>query len=549
MATKLYDLCEANLGGYWSGWADQRSTGATIVADPTVLISGLLTTKHTIVDSLSSVDRADLAYDRSGISPAGPSPFSKGASVWFRTAVKLDANYVPQLLGGNNDGLFNILIDIHGNTGVYTPWEIAINANNSKWRVHIQGGGSSLTAPTSNRGYDISVLNPGDVLDVSCFVTWNADSTGRTIVYASVNGTPLNSGNAVVDDTGPIGSTVETGFYAKNAHYRGGNKGGGTTSVYHTGWIIGDSKADLVVPTKGTIKIGYLDGSLNPIVGATVNANGVGSRGCRVETMVEDGTITHLADYIDYTGSGNIQAIMVLYDGATGAKLGQTRVFGPNAATDPSGFKELQLTQAVSRRSGQTHRTVTHFELNAALTRWRGDNVGTNTFFSDSNGWTAPNGPEDPLGANATGNPNRTKSGYALYAVPRADVQAPTSSCAGAPLLVTSPSITLPYSATDDTMLDKVQLYVKVPEAVSYTLALTDDNATGTSYSGSFTYTPDVPGIYSFYTVAVDAAGNVEPVPDGPDILVTYANPGVAGSPTVSSGDRRLHRRYRRRHY
>ncbi|HWC13905.1 MAG TPA: Ig-like domain-containing protein, partial [Actinomycetota bacterium] len=84
--------------------------------------------------------------------------------------------------------------------------------------------------------------------------------------------------------------------------------------------------------------------------------------------------------------------------------------------------------------------------------------------------------------------------------------------------------ITVTYSATDATAgLTTVALWVKAPDALTYskvdTATITGDPTTKT---GSLSFTPTGNGAYSYYTIATDAAGNVEDAPETPDGTVTY---------------------------
>src|SRR5215211_2248160 len=96
----------------------------------------------------------------------------------------------------------------------------------------------------------------------------------------------------------------------------------------------------------------------------------------------------------------------------------------------------------------------------------------------------------------------------------KVDKATPTSS-ASSPAATNLNPFTVDYTASDQTALsglEKVALYVRTPEVgTGYVLAATDYSPSG---SGSFNYTPDAgEGTYRFYTVAYDAAGNIETSP------------------------------------
>jgi phosphodiesterase/alkaline phosphatase D-like protein len=126
------------------------------------------------------------------------------------------------------------------------------------------------------------------------------------------------------------------------------------------------------------------------------------------------------------------------------------------------------------------------------------------------------------------------------------DTSSPAST-GSAPAYSTTSSWSVSYSAADNSGgsgLASVELWVKPPGASSYAKAGTDSSPGAT---GSISYTSGgTNGTYSFYTIAVDKAGNREPVPSAGDaatVLDTAApsafqmtNPGqyVAGTITLS---------------
>ena len=96
------------------------------------------------------------------------------------------------------------------------------------------------------------------------------------------------------------------------------------------------------------------------------------------------------------------------------------------------------------------------------------------------------------------------------------DSIAPTSSANALSPFTNNAGITIAYTASDNSGgsgLQEVDLYVKGPTDASYNKVLTDFNI-----SGSFSYSAgEGDGTYSFYTVAIDKAGNVESAPINPD--------------------------------
>ncbi len=156
---------------------------------------------------------------------------------------------------------------------------------------------------------------------------------------------------------------------------------------------------------------------------------------------------------------------------------------------------------------------------------------------------------------------NGTYSFYALATDKAGNVQTPPStpnattsyladsiapgSKATAPSSASTNSWSVGYTASDNaggSGLASIELWVKTPGGSGYMKALTSSSS---ATSGSFSYTASAgDGTYSFYTVAVDVAGNREAAPSTPDASTaldtgapspfTMNNPGVYLHGTVS---------------
>ena len=110
------------------------------------------------------------------------------------------------------------------------------------------------------------------------------------------------------------------------------------------------------------------------------------------------------------------------------------------------------------------------------------------------------------------------------------DTVAPASTAA-APATAAGAPIDVSYTAGDGggSGVASVELWAKAPNVGSYSLALTD----ATPESPSFSYFPaSGDGTYSFATVAIDRAGNREPIALATDAETTYS----AGSNSSGSG-------------
>ncbi|MBN1592443.1 MAG: right-handed parallel beta-helix repeat-containing protein [Candidatus Coatesbacteria bacterium] len=96
---------------------------------------------------------------------------------------------------------------------------------------------------------------------------------------------------------------------------------------------------------------------------------------------------------------------------------------------------------------------------------------------------------------------------------PSSSVSYPSAYASGFPLII-------PFEASDDSSgIFEVSLWVSVNGS-----AYSDAGLTNYGLSGSFSFTPGVvtDGIYSFYSLASDRAGNAEAVPGAPDTIVTF---------------------------
>jgi chitinase len=101
------------------------------------------------------------------------------------------------------------------------------------------------------------------------------------------------------------------------------------------------------------------------------------------------------------------------------------------------------------------------------------------------------------------------------------DTVAPASAAGTLALYTTgSPFPPIAYTASDSgpSGLASLELWVRAPGAASYALSATN---AAPGASGSFTFVPTIDGLYRFYTVAVDRAGNREAAPGIADASTT----------------------------
>lgn len=116
------------------------------------------------------------------------------------------------------------------------------------------------------------------------------------------------------------------------------------------------------------------------------------------------------------------------------------------------------------------------------------------------------------------------------------DTRSPTSSLAPLPTYETVANFSLTATASDANGVSQVALYDRKGTSGAYAL-LAVDTASPYDWSFNTTLLGTGDGLYAFYSLATDAAGNVEPVPASPDTQTTVdtAAPSVAiTSPTAS---------------
>lgn len=111
----------------------------------------------------------------------------------------------------------------------------------------------------------------------------------------------------------------------------------------------------------------------------------------------------------------------------------------------------------------------------------------------------------------------------AQYVV-RFDTSLPTSTASSAANVTTIPiAVSSVYSDVTSGAIT-VDLYVRTPGAGSFVLASTQSFAASTSGVRNFSYTPAAgAGVYDFYSVATDAAGNIQTTPAGAQTSTTWA--------------------------
>ena len=113
------------------------------------------------------------------------------------------------------------------------------------------------------------------------------------------------------------------------------------------------------------------------------------------------------------------------------------------------------------------------------------------------------------------------------------DQTPPTSSVAFEGNYAIAFPITLTFTAADTTSgIASVALYVSLDGG-----AYEDTGLRATGTEGTFDYTPDtlVAGVYRFYTIATDNAGNVETVPGGPEATVIFDTVAPVSVASVSA--------------
>jgi hypothetical protein len=131
------------------------------------------------------------------------------------------------------------------------------------------------------------------------------------------------------------------------------------------------------------------------------------------------------------------------------------------------------------------------------------------------------------LGVDALGNREAVPASPDTFTI--LDTTAPTSAAGAIPGAITSPTLSVPYTASDNTNgsgLSKVDLYQRFQAAGSSTWSSYSIVATATATSGNFNITlGSGSGTYQFYTIATDAAGNTEAAPASADASTVLTLP------------------------
>lgn len=112
------------------------------------------------------------------------------------------------------------------------------------------------------------------------------------------------------------------------------------------------------------------------------------------------------------------------------------------------------------------------------------------------------------------GNRQATPSGNMTWTV--VDTRPPTSALSALPTYETVANFTLYATASDWNRVSQVALYYRKGTSGAYTL-LSADTASPYTWSFNTTLLGTGDGVYQFYSLATDAAGNMEPVPASPD--------------------------------
>jgi hypothetical protein len=152
-----------------------------------------------------------------------------------------------------------------------------------------------------------------------------------------------------------------------------------------------------------------------------------------------------------------------------------------------------------------------------------GQPIGTSTTPPYQVTWNSAGSTTATIAARATDTAgNITTSPAATVTVTQPDVTAPSSK-ASSPAGTTTSPWTVSYTAADNaggSGLASLQLWAKAPGATAYTEAA---STTTPAATGSFSYTALAgAGNYSFYTLAVDKAGNVQAAPATPDATTSF---------------------------
>lgn len=433
---------------------------AAAVVDPTALDFGTVAVGSTTTLPVRlTISAGYVGYSFFGIVGSTVSSFSPDGGCGGATGpttCTVNVTFKPTALGQHSATLY--LYDCPVGGGL-------CNTN----RVDLAGAAgtppavTSVAAATANGGY-----KAGDTLSVT--VTYD-----QAVTVDTTDGTPTVQ--------------LETGTVDEPATY---SSGSGTNTLTFTYTVqAGDATGDL--DYTGTDALTFNGGTVRAtLTGATANRElpapgGPGSLAANaalvLDTLAPSATLT--LDDAHLTPGQSAQLDITLTEPVIGLTLA-------DLTADAGTLSNLATTDNLT--------------YSATLTPAASTSSAGNKVILDLAGVT------DAVGNSGVG--TAATPAYTVDTAPR-DFTAPTSHATG-PTLTDTATWTVSYTASDTGFgVTTVDLYAKAPGAATYTKVANDT----TVRDGQFPYTATAgDGGYAFYTIATDAAGNVEAAPTPADV-------------------------------
>lgn len=495
-----------------------RPTATIVVGDPLLNAGETAPVTITFSEAVTGFTLADLTAENGALSALTTSDTTTFTAMLTPAAVNDSTNVITLNNTGVTDGAGN------PGAGTTTSNSYAVDTTYAAATIAVADtslrvGETSLVTITFREaatGFDKSdlVLPPsGSLSAVSTTdnLTWTATLTPTASTTAASNVISLDlakvnfpagagagtvtSKNYAVDTVRPTATIAVTDTALRI----------GETSLVTITFsepVTGFTNADLTVPSGGLSLVSTSNGgttwsaTLTPAVAVTDSTNVISLSLTGVTDVAGNQGVGTAASTNYAVDTVRPAATITLADGAL--KAGETTLVTITFNEPVTGFANADLTvpsatlSPVATTNGGTTWTAT-------LTAAPGITDAVNAISLNLTGVT-----------DAAGNPGTGAAVSGNYVV---DAFAPTSSASG-PALTSNRTWSIGYETDDDSTVAAVALFVRAPGQSTYA-AVGSDTA---NQDGTFSYTGSAEGSYSFYTVATDAAGNVEPAPASPDV-------------------------------
>ncbi len=427
------------------------------------------------------------------------------------------------LIGGNFDNGVHIYATAGGTTGNLvegcyigtTPANLmsgSADLGDRKRGIYIDGAANNtIGGTTPGAGNVICANGETGILHTGILIA-NANATGNQVL-----------GNLISSNTG---YGVRIGSYANDNTIGGTASGAGNTiggAPSGTNYNVGPNGLDAVAVDNYAGQSNYGSAGVgNEILGNSITEISTGTNGINlVSNSTNTGNNNQAAPVLTSAVSSANGAYVTGSLSSTPSTKFRVEFFGSATGSPPEG--QIYLT------AGPQNPDLSNGDVEV-MTSTSGQVTFTAYLATPP---TIPIG--DVMTATVTNETTGDTSEFSSAIAVTPDTTPPTSSVNALPTYTTSTSFTVSYTASDPGSnpvgLYSVGVYTKGPSDSSYRLAA--PLFTGSSVSsGSFTYTAsEGDGLYSFYSIATDNAGYVQPTSNPPAQATTF----VDTTPPMSS--------------